>query len=948
MGEYKAVMEEVQENNSINSEFFKAQLQPARQSFFKYKPGSNRARREARSDIGGDSAYYSSYSVQKQSQTKNDESIKLLELTESPKHKPKKALGRTKDGAHSYRSTVDRVETKAQSLANLSETLYFLDQCKRCQEEKELLGQRNVLVCNDQEPHQTHDLKEKEFSTTDSCDQHQDKDFNEGICVAVSLRDGLVLHTTDFLTNVLGYPKDMWVGRSFLDFIHIEDRESFSKYVTDSLDMEYTGRQAYIKPSMFARIRIYKGLREGYSVKGRRTLYTPFKMSVYFRGGIPTTDGTMPNRSCLFITAVPIASAYNAPLEKGPVWVTAAQNTFSTRQRADCTLTWIDDWMISYTGYVPQHLIGHNLLEFIHPKDMVKLKDVIMQMVKQKGKPRKSEGMRMKIKNGSYITINSTWDCFFNPWTQNLEFVTGTHTVHTGPENAEDFFNETLDPEAIQGLSITGESIQNEIKKSLTKTLQLPSEDEFIARTPSMLAKKRKKEAVENFMGCLLEVARKSLTISSATKYLVPVPPKIPVSSDTDSPPNYDQLNYKENMTRYFKSQPRTYKNASGSKESFFSQEEETNENETNKIQQSGQRKRKIGSQGSGSGKRGQSDFTSSSPPCGLSMGQQGANNTMYKHDVSGDDQRLSNKESEQYKAPFLTEELMALHNKDMETMMKVQFKEAKKMAGTDQPAQQRQVSQKSMAPLSSNTDRKKALPTKSDKLLVYPGMPGQQPRSIDINRQRLPEDSDSSDLYSYLHTSSDMITLLSSAEDSRKAKATQKILPVLPKPFWNQQVTVNEELNFQYEIPHVELEEVLKRDQEKLEKMNQPNDLDCQLAELSDEVGEEVDMEDFLEDLQCAPSGDESAENAKGTSVEEILKQRNKTIRRKYYQDNMSMFMGADAPFPELSPQLRALGLNSSMNMKKFKSNAEMQWSTSSGGSFEEEGRSQTCISVL
>lgn len=44
--------------------------------------------------------------------------------------------------------------------------------------------------------------------------------------------DGVVLYTTPGLTNVLGFPKDMWLGRSFTDFIHPKDRETFSTQIT--------------------------------------------------------------------------------------------------------------------------------------------------------------------------------------------------------------------------------------------------------------------------------------------------------------------------------------------------------------------------------------------------------------------------------------------------------------------------------------------------------------------------------------------------------------------------------------------------------------------------------------------------------------------------------------------------------------------------------------------
>lgn len=46
----------------------------------------------------------------------------------------------------------------------------------------------------------------------------------EGFCCVMSMQDGVVLYTTPSITNSLGFPRDMWLGRSFIDFVHPKDR----------------------------------------------------------------------------------------------------------------------------------------------------------------------------------------------------------------------------------------------------------------------------------------------------------------------------------------------------------------------------------------------------------------------------------------------------------------------------------------------------------------------------------------------------------------------------------------------------------------------------------------------------------------------------------------------------------------------------------------------------
>lgn len=46
----------------------------------------------------------------------------------------------------------------------------------------------------------------------------------ESFCCAISMHDGVILSTTANLTDSLGFPKDVWLGRAFIDFVHPKDR----------------------------------------------------------------------------------------------------------------------------------------------------------------------------------------------------------------------------------------------------------------------------------------------------------------------------------------------------------------------------------------------------------------------------------------------------------------------------------------------------------------------------------------------------------------------------------------------------------------------------------------------------------------------------------------------------------------------------------------------------
>ena len=47
----------------------------------------------------------------------------------------------------------------------------------------------------------------------------------------MSLRKGTVVRTSSSMVELLGYPADMWVGRSFIDYVYPKDRAAFTNAI---------------------------------------------------------------------------------------------------------------------------------------------------------------------------------------------------------------------------------------------------------------------------------------------------------------------------------------------------------------------------------------------------------------------------------------------------------------------------------------------------------------------------------------------------------------------------------------------------------------------------------------------------------------------------------------------------------------------------------------------
>ena len=47
------------------------------------------------------------------------------------------------------------------------------------------------------------------------------------------------MYTTENIKEILGYPKDMWIGRSFIDFVHPKDRITFTNQITTEISLPF-------------------------------------------------------------------------------------------------------------------------------------------------------------------------------------------------------------------------------------------------------------------------------------------------------------------------------------------------------------------------------------------------------------------------------------------------------------------------------------------------------------------------------------------------------------------------------------------------------------------------------------------------------------------------------------------------------------------------------------
>lgn len=145
-----------------------------------------------------------------------------------------------------------------------------------------------------------------------------DRVKEDSFCCVISMHDGIVLYTTPSITDVLGFPRDMWLGRSFIDFVHIKDRATFASQITTGIPIAETrgSMPKDAKSTFCVMLRRYRGLQSGgFGVIGRSVNYEPFRLGLTFReapeearpDNYLVSNGT---NMLLVICATPIKTSY--------------------------------------------------------------------------------------------------------------------------------------------------------------------------------------------------------------------------------------------------------------------------------------------------------------------------------------------------------------------------------------------------------------------------------------------------------------------------------------------------------------------------------------------------------------------------------------------------------------------------------------------------------------
>ncbi|XP_061770662.1 basic helix-loop-helix ARNT-like protein 1 [Nerophis ophidion] len=114
-----------------------------------------------------------------------------------------------------------------------------------------------------------------------------------------------------------------------------------------------------------------------------------------------------------------------------PKGVKVKPTQFVARCTIDGKFTFIEQHSTTVIGYLPQELLGTSCYEYFHQDDLQQLAEKHRQVLRSKEKI--DTKCKFKTKYGSYVSLQSQWFSFTNPWTKEVEFIVSLNRVISGP-----------------------------------------------------------------------------------------------------------------------------------------------------------------------------------------------------------------------------------------------------------------------------------------------------------------------------------------------------------------------------------------------------------------------------------------------------------------------------------------------------------------------------------
>uniref|UniRef100_A0A8C0CCF1 Period circadian protein homolog 2 n=1 Tax=Balaenoptera musculus TaxID=9771 RepID=A0A8C0CCF1_BALMU len=313
-----------------------------------------------------------------------------------------------------------RAKGKASTLLTLKYALRSVKQVKANEEYYQLLMSSENHPCSAHVPSYT--VEEIESVTSEFIVKNVDM-----FAAAVSLVTGKILYISDQVVSIFHCKRGTFHDTKFVEFLAPHDVGVFHSCTTpcklppwsvrrraDSFTQECTEEKSF-----FCRVSVGKNHES-------EIRYHPFRMTPYL-AQVRDQQGTE-SQLCCVLLAERVHSGY-----EGNSWPRPLPH-FLPWFRYMCV------GAVPLLGHLPQDLIETPVLVQLHPSDRPLMLAIHKKIVQSGGQPFDYSPIRFRARNGEYITLDTSWSSFINPWSRKISFIIGRHRVRVGPLN-EDVFS---------------------------------------------------------------------------------------------------------------------------------------------------------------------------------------------------------------------------------------------------------------------------------------------------------------------------------------------------------------------------------------------------------------------------------------------------------------------------------------------------------------------------
>ncbi|XP_007452950.1 PREDICTED: period circadian protein homolog 2 [Lipotes vexillifer] len=319
-----------------------------------------------------------------------------------------------------------RAKGKASTLLTLKYALRSVKQVKANEEYYQLLMSSEDHPCSAHVPSYT--VEEIESITSEFIVKNTDM-----FAAAVSLVTGKILYISDQVVSIFHCKRGTFRDTKFVEFLAPHDVGVFHSCTTpcklprwgvrrraDSFTQECTEEKSF-----FCRVSVGKNHES-------EIRYHPFRMTPYL-AQVRDQQGTE-SQLCCVLLAERVHSGYEAPR------IPPEKRIFTTTHSPNCLFQDVDERAVPLLGHLPQDLIETPVLVQLHPSDRPLMLAIHKKIVQSGGQPFDYSPIRFRARNGEYVTLDTSWSSFINPWSRQISFVIGRHRVRVGPLN-EDVFS---------------------------------------------------------------------------------------------------------------------------------------------------------------------------------------------------------------------------------------------------------------------------------------------------------------------------------------------------------------------------------------------------------------------------------------------------------------------------------------------------------------------------